>query len=139
MAKMPKEVMDVINELTCPKAMATVDARGNVNNTPIESTTAIDDETLAFVDLYGVATRTMKNLVETKKVAVAAFKPSVAPPFIAYQVKGTFQGFQTSGPLFDTFAKLIKEATGLDIKGVGVVKVDEVFDSSPMEAGKKIA
>ena len=139
MAIMPKEVKEAFSDLSCPKAMATVDANGNVNNTPIGSTTAIDDETLAFADLYGVATRTMKNLDATKKVAVTAFKVSLAPPFTAFQVKGTFQGFQTSGPLFDTFAKLLKEAVGLDVKGVGLIKVDEVFDSSPLVAGKKLS
>ncbi len=139
MAKMPKVVMDTFNDLSCPKTMATVDADGNLNNTPIGSTTAIDDETLAFADFYGVATRTMKNLDANKKVAVTTFKMSLAPPFIAFQVKGTFQGFQTSGPLFDTFAKLLKEAVGLDIKGVGTIKVDEVFNSSPLAPGSKMA
>jgi len=139
MAKMPQEVMDTFGDPSCPKVMATVDASGNLNNTLIGSTTAIDEETLAFADLYGVATRTMKNLDATKKVAVTTFKASPAPPFTAFQVKGTFQGFQTSGPLFDTFAKLLKEAIGLDIKGVGTIKVDEVFDSSPLVAGKKMA
>ncbi|HAG10241.1 MAG TPA: hypothetical protein DCK76_02355 [Desulfotomaculum sp.] len=139
MAKMPKVVMDTFNDRSCPKVIATVDADGNLNNTPIGSTTAIDDETLAFADFYGVATRTMKNLDANKKVAVTAFKVSLAPPFIAFQVKGTFQGFQTSGPLFDTFAKLLKEAVGLDIKGVGTIKVDEVFNSSPLAPGSKMA
>lgn len=139
MAKMPKEVMDLLTDLAVPKVMATADGQGKLNCVPIGSMRAIDEETLAFVDLYGRATRTMKNLEETKKVAATVFKPSTAPPFAAYQIKGTFQGFQTSGPLFDQFAKILKEGTGLDIKGVGTIKVEEVYSCSPLEPGKKLA
>lgn len=139
MAKMPKEVMDLFNELTAPKVMATIDEQGVINNVPIQSLTAIDEETLAFADLFGRSTRTMKNLESTKRAVATVFKVSVAPPFSAYQVKGTFQGFQTSGPVFDQFAKVLKEATGLDIKGVGMIKVAEVYSCSPMEPGKRLA
>ena len=139
MAKMPKEVMDLFQELTAPKAMATIDKAGKLNVVPIGSLTAIDEETLAFVDLFGRVTRTMKNLEDSKKVAVTAFKVTTAPPFTAYQVKGTFQGFQTSGPLFDQFAQQMKEATGMDIKGAGTIGVEEVYSASPMEPGKKLA
>lgn len=138
MAKMSKEVMSLFQELTASKVMATVDKEGNLNAVPIGSLNAIDEETLAFVDLFGIVTRTMKNLEASKKVAVTGFKVATAPPFTAYQVKGTFQGFQTSGPLFDQFAKQLKDATGLDIKGVGTIKVEEVYSASPMEPGKKI-
>ena len=139
MAKMPKEVRDLFGELTAPKAMATCDAAGKLNVSPIGSLIATDEETLAFVDLHGQATRTMKNLEATKQAAVTVFEVTTAPPFSAYQVKGTFQGFQKSGPLFDQFAKMMKEATGLDIKGVGTIKVEEVYSASPMEPGKKLA
>jgi hypothetical protein len=81
----------------------------------------------------------MRNLEATKKAAVTIFKIVTAPPFPAFQIKGTFQGFQTSGPLFDQFAKQIKQALGMDIKGVGTIKVEEVYSSSPLEPGKKLA
>jgi hypothetical protein len=56
-----------------------------------------------------------------------------------YQVKGTFLGFQTSGELFDRFAKEIKEKINLDIRAVGTIRVDEVYAVAPPDAGKKIA
>jgi hypothetical protein len=131
--------MSLFQELTASKMMATVDKEGKLNVVPIGSLNAIDEETLAFADLFGLATRTMKNLEATNKVAVTAFKVATAPPSTAYQVKGTFQGFQTSGPLFDQFAKQLKEATGLDVKGVGTIGIEEVYSASPMEPGKKLA
>jgi len=99
MAKMPKEVMDAFGDPSCPKVMATVDAVGNVNNTPIGSTTAIDDETLAFADLYGVATRTMKNLDATKKVAVTAFKVPPGAAFYRFPGKRDIPGFSGLRPI----------------------------------------
>ncbi len=101
--------------------------------------TAVDDETLAFADLYGRSTRTFKNLEETKKVAIVAMKLPIAPPFTTYQVKGTFQKYLTSGPLFDTFAKAIKDAMGMNITGVGTVKVDAVYSQAPQDKGKLIS
>ena len=139
MARLPKEVMDFFRDQTVPKIVATVDREGKPNVTPKTSLTATDDETLAFADLYGRKTRTFKNLEDTKKVAILAFKVPVAPPFTAYQVKGTFTGYHTSGPLFDQFAKAIKEAMGVDIAGVGTVRVEAVYSQSPQDAGRQLA
>ncbi|MFC1937167.1 hypothetical protein ACFLWY_01255 [Chloroflexota bacterium] len=54
-------------------------------------------------------------------------------------MKGTFQGFQTSGPLFDAFAGQVKQMLNLDIKAVGVIKVDGVYSAAPPNAGAKLA
>lgn len=139
MAKLPQEVKDILQDQTVPKVVATVDSDGNPNVTPKTSLMNIDDETLAFADLYGRRTRTFKNLETTKKVSVLAFKVPVAPPFTAYQIKGTFAGYHDAGPLFDQFAKALKEALGVDIAGVGMVKVDAVYSQSPQDAGKQLA
>ena len=77
-----------------------------------------------------------KNLQINKRVSALAFKMN---PVSGYQVKGTFLGFQTSGELFDTFAKEVKERIKLDIKAVGTIRVDEVYAVAPPEPGKKIA
>ena len=60
-------------------------------------------------------------------------------PMAGYQIKGTFQGFQTSGELFNRFAKEIKERIKMNIRAVGTVKVDEVYAVAPPQPGKKIA
>jgi hypothetical protein len=71
-----------------------------------------------------------------KKVSALAFKTN---PVTGYQVKGTFIGFQTSGELFDRFAKEVKEEIKLGIRAVGTIRVDEIYAVAPPEPGKKIA
>ncbi len=139
MGKMSQEVINLFQDPSVPKMVATIDKKGELNVTPKTSMTAVDAETLAFADLYGRTTRTFKNLEETKKVAIVAVKVPVAPPFTTYQVKGTFQKYHTSGPLFDQFAKALKEAMGVDITGVGTVKVDAVYSQAPQDKGKLIS
>jgi predicted pyridoxine 5'-phosphate oxidase superfamily flavin-nucleotide-binding protein len=136
MAKMPKEVMDLLNERpSVPKVLTTCDATGMLNAVPKETLSAVDEETIAFADIWG--DKTNVNLEATGKAAVAVFKIQVLP--VGYQIRGTFQGFQTSGPLFDTFAKQVKEQLNLDIRAVGVLKVEEVYSAGPPEPGVRIA
>jgi len=134
MAKMPKEVMEVFNDPSSAKVLATAGTVLEINAVPKGSLRAIDDERLAFADIFG--DKTNKNLEVNKKVSALAFKMS---PLTGYQIKGTFLGFQTSGELFDRFAKEIKERIKLNIKAVGTIKVDEVYAVAPPQPGKKIA
>jgi predicted pyridoxine 5'-phosphate oxidase superfamily flavin-nucleotide-binding protein len=136
MAKMTKEVMDLLNERPLvPKVLATCDTTGTLNVVPKETLSAVDEETIAFADIWG--DKINLNLKATSKAVVAVFKIEVPP--VGYQVKVTFQGFQTSGPLFDTFAKQVKEMLKLDIRAVGVIKVDEAYSAAPPSPGAKIA
>lgn len=135
---MTKEVVALFQNPSVPKMVATISKKGELNVTPKTSMTAVDDETLAFADLYGRTTRTFKNLEETKKVAIVAINLPIAPPFTAYQIKGSFQKYHTSGPLFDNFAKAIKEAMGVNITGVGTVKVESVYSQAPQDKGKAV-
>ena len=57
---------------------------------------------------------------------------------VGYQLKGTFARFQTSGPIFDSFSEKVMELMKLQIKSVGFIKVDEVFEASPGKDSKKI-
>ncbi|KTB49184.1 putative flavin-nucleotide-binding protein [Dehalogenimonas alkenigignens] len=139
MAKLPPEVIALFQDPAVPKMVATVSRDGELNVTPKTSMTAVDDETLAFADLYGRTTRTFKNLEETGKVAIVAMKVPVAPPFTTFQVKGTYREYLTSGPVFEQFAGALKAAMGVVISGVGTVKVDAVFSQAPQDKGKQIA
>ena len=133
MATLPEEAMELFNDMNASKAIATVRAAGELNLGPKSSLAAVDPQTLAFADIFGSQTR--QNLEATKKASVIAFKN--APPFPGWRVGGTFQGFQTSGPVFDGFAKQMKKALNLDIRAVGIISVDEVFNLTPGKAGKK--
>ena len=135
MAKMSREVIDLFNDAAASKALATVDAVGYPNVAPKGTLAAIDEETIAFADIFGGKTRA--NLQASNRVAAVAFRTQGA--VAGYQVKGTFQGFQSSGPLFDRFAQQIKQALKIDIKQIGTIKVDEVYSVGPSEAGKKLA
>ena len=124
MAKMPKEVMDLINDPQTVKVLATVDAAKNPNAVTKGSTIAIDDETIAFADILGE--KTNANLRANKKIALVATK---MPPG-GYQVKGVFQGFQNSGALLDKFTKML-EPRKLKPKAAGTIKVEEVYSLLP--------
>ncbi len=124
MAKMTKEAMDLFRDSQTSKILATIDSNGMPSMAPKGSLIAIDDETLAFAVIAGGKTRA--NLEVTNKVAAAAFKTAAG-----CQIKGTFQGFQNGGPLFDEYAQLIKQ-TGTsarwmsNVQEVGIIKVQEV-------------
>jgi len=135
MAKMSKEVMDVFNDPSSAKVLATAGSTAlEVNAVPKGSLRAVSEEVIAFADIFG--DKTNKNLQLNKKVSALAFKTS---PVAGYQVKGTFLGYQTSGELFEGFAKMVKEKINLDIRAVGTIRVDEVYAVAPPEPGKKIA
>jgi hypothetical protein len=135
MAKMSKQVMDVFNDPGSAKVLATAGATAlEVNAVPKGSLRAINEDTIAFADIFG--DKTNKNLQLNKKGSALAFRIT---PLAGYQVKGTFGGFQTSGELFDRFAREVKEKVQLDIKSVGTIRVDEIFAVAPPEPGKKVA
>jgi len=134
MAKMTKEVMDIFNDPASAKVLATAGTVLEINAVPKGSLRAIDEERIAFADIFG--DKTNKNLGVNNKVSALAFKMS---PLAGYQIRGTFLGFQTTGELFDKFAKEIKERIKLNIKAVGTIKVDEVYAVAPPQPGKKIA
>jgi uncharacterized protein len=135
MGKMSKEVMDVFNDAGSAKVLATAGSTAlEVNAAPKGSLRAVSEDVIAFADIFG--DKTNKNLQLNKKVSALAFKMS---PVAGYQVKGTFLGFQTSGELFDRFAREVKEKINLDIRAVGTIRVDEVYAVAPPDAGKKIA
>jgi tagatose-1,6-bisphosphate aldolase len=76
MAKMIKEVMDLLNEgPLAPKVLSTCDATGTLNAVPKETLSAIDEDTIAFADVWG--DKTNENLKANSKAAVAVFKIEV--------------------------------------------------------------
>lgn len=133
MVSIPKEVMNVLSASDSAKMLATVDTKGVPNVVPVWSIVAVDSETIAFAELF--IKKTKENLEKSKQVAIAVYKG----PMTGYQLKGTFNGFQTSGPIFENFAKKIMEAMKMQIKSVGIIKVDAVFQASPGQDSKKIA
>jgi hypothetical protein len=89
---------------------------------------------IAFADIFG--DKTNKNLQLNKRISAVAFKTS---PGAGHQIKGILLGFQTSGELFDRFAKEVKEKIKPDIGAIGTIRAVEVYAIVPPEPGKKIA
>jgi len=133
MVKMSKEVMDMVNDPNAPSILATVSTEGIPDVVPMGTFSAVDEETLAFADVFLLKTK--KNLETTKKTAVTVFKKTEG-----YQIKGTFKEFQTSGPIFEKKKKMVKDKLDLDIRSAGIIKVEKVYVVSiGPEAGNQIA
>ena len=133
MAQMPKEVMDVFNDSTASKWIATVNPKEvKPNAVTISTLMCKDEETLVFAHLF--MTKTRNNLDANPKVSAVAFKP----PMTAYQVKGTFIEWQRSGPFYETMRDAIFKKMPVQAQGVGLIKVEEVYSLSPLEGTKKL-
>lgn len=132
MARMPQEVVDFFRSdpQQVSKVVATIGSDGMPNVAAKGSLMALDDETIAFAELVG--SKTKENLEANGRVAVAAFKMVEG-----FQVKGSFQGFQTSVPLVEQFAAILKPL-GMEVREAGTIKVEEVYSLSPKDAGKRI-
>ena len=71
MAKMSKEVMDVFNDPSSAKVLATAGSSVlEINAAPKGSLRAVSEEVIAFADIFG--DKTNKNLQLNKKVSALA-------------------------------------------------------------------
>jgi predicted pyridoxine 5'-phosphate oxidase superfamily flavin-nucleotide-binding protein len=135
MAKMPKQVMEKFNASEAIKLLATIDENGIPNVAYITSLMAADEETLIYADSAGVKTK--RNLLHNPQVAaIVVLKEKI----IAYQVKGTFQGFETSGKYYEMLSALpaYRYNAYFGVRAAGVIKVEEVYSSSPPLPGRRI-
>lgn len=131
MVTIPKEVVDILNAPESAKILVTADEKGMPNAVPVHSIVPIQEDTIAFAEIFIIHSK--QNLEKNKNAVITVIQ---APA--AYQLKGTFAGFQTSGPLFDNFAKKMAER-GMTPKSVGLIKVNEVFAASPGQGSQKLA
>jgi len=132
---MPRQVMEKFNHPKAIKFLATVGEDGRPNVVCIASLRAMDEETLIYADTVGVKTR--KNLKPNSPVAANVLLPEKS---ISYQVKGTFLGFQTSGPHFEFLNYLpeFRYNTYFGVRAAGVIRVDEVYSASAPLPGRRI-
>lgn len=135
MAKMPRQVMEKINDPKSLKFLATVDKSGIPNVVYIGSLRAFDEETLIYADGSGVKTKA--NLLATGHVAVNVYVPD---KFISYQVKGTFIGFETSGTYFELLSEFpeFKYNPYFGVRAAGIIRVDEVYTACAPLPGRRI-
>lgn len=133
MAQMSQEVMGALNDETTVKMLATVSKDFVVNVVPIASIAATDDHTVMFANMF--LNKTKQNLDVNKKVAATIYKP----PATAYKILGELTQYVTEGPLFDMIAEMVYQRMPLQIHGVGLISVHEVYSLGAPEPGKKLA
>ena len=136
MAKMIEEIKDLLVDHEAAKVMATVDEKGITHLGVKGKLNPVGDETIAFAEIEQVKGR--GGLQPNQKVSIAVFKL----PNHGYQLHCTFQGYRKSGEMFDEWAKLLKEKLSVDLKQVGLIKIDAIYSSASEdrnEHGKKIA
>lgn len=135
MNSMPKPVMEKFNDPQAVKVLCTIDGNGVPNVAYISSLFAPDRETLIYADTMGVKTK--RNLLANSPIAAMAV---LKEELIAYQVKGTFKGFETSGDSYKMMSKRPEYFfnTYFGIRAVGVIKIDEVYSSCPPLPGRRM-
>jgi predicted pyridoxine 5'-phosphate oxidase superfamily flavin-nucleotide-binding protein len=106
------------------------------NATPKGSVQLIDDEHVAFADLFSRKTR--ENLLANPKVSITVADGAT---YKGYQIKGSAEILE-SGPLFDQMAEGLKKAPIKlpPLQYVVHLTVESGYDQSVgSEAGKQIA
>lgn len=135
MAKMPKQVMEKFGHPDAVKFLCTVDEKGTPNVAYIGSLMATDEETLIYADSMGVKTK--RNLQKNPQVAVIV---TLKDQLISYQIKGVFQGFQSSGEYYEMLSARPEYYYNayFGVRAAGVIQVQEVYSSCPPLPGRRI-
>ena len=126
MAKMPQEVMSLLDDSQTHIVIGFIDAEGAPNVLQKGRLHVLDEETVAFADLNFIKIKT--DLKPNDKAVIVVFRER-----FGYQIKGTFKEYHTSGTLFDQWA------TSADVARLGLIKVAEVYSFLQGDYGKKIA
>lgn len=101
MPKLTEEMRQLIGR--CALAyVATCDRKGRPNVSPKGVVKILDDQTLAFADLFSLKTR--KNLKENPQVAIAVIDPRA---FAGFQFKGRAELVE-EGPLYEEVASMFE-------------------------------
>lgn len=114
--------------------LATVSKNGKPNVVPIAFAKVLSDDECLFVDNFMGKTR--KNIEENPQVAATFWDMENHK---GYQIKGKAT-IMTTGKTFEDGVAWVKSVMPqLPAKAVVVVKVDEIFNTSPgSEAGKPV-
>lgn len=133
MAKMPKEVLDALADPIRLKTLATVNKAGVPNIVVVGTLAAMDEETIIFADLR--LGKTKENLFDTGKFTVNVIGSDLS----SYQIKGTFKEYQERTPLAEQWNEAVYSRIKMQIRGVVLGRVEEVYSASLQDAGKKLA
>jgi predicted pyridoxine 5'-phosphate oxidase superfamily flavin-nucleotide-binding protein len=133
MARLPKEVLDVLASPNTLKMLGTVNKAGIPNAAIIATAGAVDEETIVFAEL--AVKKTKENLLDNKRFTLTV----LAPTGEGYQIKGTFQEFQERGPVADALSEKVFAMLKKEIRAAGIGKAEEVYSVSLKNPGAKLA
>jgi len=133
MAKMPQEVISFLEGPGNRIVLGFVDANGAPSVLAKGKLIIVDDETVAFADRANI-----KLLTDFKANDKAAVIAAGDKERFGYQIKGTFQEYQTSGILFDQWAGSMEGPAG-DLVRMGLIKVDKIYSFISGAHGRQIA
>lgn len=148
MAQMSKEMMDLINSVPCCY-WATASKDGTPNVAPAATTTAVSPDTIVAAGIF--LGKTLDNLKENPKAAVVvnSAAPSKAEMSLekyaqvtGAQIKGSVT-LLTSGDMHEQTKRVVAQALGAEVgqmvKATIVLKVEEIYSVSAVEAARRIA
>ncbi len=125
------QMKEMIKKGQCLVATAGTDGRPNIG--PKGSVMVVDGSTLAFGELVG--RQTYLNLKENPKVAIAVVDYQ---RMAGYRFVGTAY-LETGGPLYDKFAELFEKMKLPRPVAAVRVALEEIYDLSVKNPGKKIS
>lgn len=121
----------MLGEMTTVKFVATADGGGRPNIAPILTLCHYKDDFLAFGDFLMVKTK--DNLLENVRISILIMNEKLD----YFTIKGTFEGFKTSGEAFGfvNSSPLIKYNAYTGIRSAGLVRAELV---SPVQSISKL-
>ncbi len=135
MAKLPDAVFNLLNERSSSKILGTKNAKGDVHLINVGGAGAVDPETIFVGQIFMKATS--ENLEHSKKDGShASMLVSKGPE--SYEVRCSVKEHVTAGPMFDKMKETFS-AMKFDLKGLWLLKVEEVYNESPAwDSGRKM-
>lgn len=132
MTKIPGEVMDALTNEQTLKFLATINSSGVLNAVIVATVSALDDETIIFANLK--LGKTKENLLQTKKFTISI----VTPEMRNYQLRCNFIEFQESGALAKEYNEVVFNKLRIQLKEVGLAKVEGVYSAGLNSSKTKI-
>jgi len=134
MVKLPKEVIDLLREPQTIRVLTTTGEDGLPHTVFKGSMTALDEETLAFIELLDPS-RTNKNMLrnlwDKKTVVVSLFDPQ---DNCSYQIKGLPYKYVEEGPIWEQFLEETwKIMPDVNPAGVWLIRPQSVFNEGYSE------
>ena len=135
MVKLTDAVFNLLNDRTSSKILGTKNAKGDVHLINVGGAGAVDPETIFVGQIFMKATT--ENLAHSKKDGSHA-SMLVSKGMESYEVRCSVKDLVTAGPMFDKMKETFK-AMKFDLKGVWLLKVEEVYNESPTwDSGRKM-